>query len=133
MGLPLRLPEQRPPRPRSPRLPPLVPPTPTTQFARRQAADQPRLTGLWVPHLGRFPEAVEAGTEGAEGAEEVLEGARLLEVARRHRLVAGVADELLGHLPRLVVGGVEHPGPLRLLVDLVVEPREVEVERLRDG
>ena len=51
VGLPLRLPDQRPPRPSAPRLPALVQPTPTTQLARRPAADQPRLTGLWVPQL----------------------------------------------------------------------------------
>ena len=50
MGLPLRLPDQRPPRPSAPRLPALVQPTPTAQLARRPAADQPRLTGR-----GRIP------------------------------------------------------------------------------
>jgi transposase InsO family protein len=51
MGIPLRLPHQQPPRSRPLRLPPLVQPPPTTQLARRQATNQPRLTGLWVPHL----------------------------------------------------------------------------------
>ena len=51
MGLPLRLPHQRPPRPCPPRLPPLVQPPPTAQLTRRTATDQPRLTGLWVPQL----------------------------------------------------------------------------------
>ncbi len=45
VGLPLRLPDQQPPRPSTPRLPPLVQPTPTAQLTRRPAADQPRLTG----------------------------------------------------------------------------------------
>src|SRR5206468_1528365 len=52
VGLPLRLPQQRPPRPSTRRLPALVQPTPTTRLARRPAPDQPRLTGLWVPQLG---------------------------------------------------------------------------------
>src|SRR5213082_2851165 len=53
MGLPLRLPLKRPPRTSAPRLPPLVQPAPTTQLDRRPTTDQPRLTGLWVPHLDR--------------------------------------------------------------------------------
>ena len=60
MGLPLRLPHKRPPRPSTPRLPPLVQPPPTTQLARRPTTDQPRLTGLWAPHLvgwdGYYPD-----------------------------------------------------------------------------
>src|SRR6266511_4311579 len=51
MGLPLRLPLERAPSTSAARLPPLVQPTPTTQLARRPTADQPRLTGLWVPQL----------------------------------------------------------------------------------
>ena len=51
MGLPLRLPQQRPPRPSTPRLHPLVQPTPTTQLDRRQTPDQPRLTPLWASQL----------------------------------------------------------------------------------
>jgi transposase len=52
VGLSLRLPLERPPRPRSPWLPALVQQAPTPQLARRPTADQPCLTGLWVPHLG---------------------------------------------------------------------------------
>ena len=49
MGLPLRLPQQHPPRQSPRRLPPLVQPPPTTRLARRPTTNQPRLTGLWDP------------------------------------------------------------------------------------
>lgn len=54
VGIPLRLPHERSSRPSAPRLPALVQPAPTAQLTRRPTADQPRLTGLWVPHLGRL-------------------------------------------------------------------------------
>src|ERR1051325_10685794 len=80
-----------------------------------------------------MPEAVEARTIRPERAKEVLECPRLLEVPGVDRLVARVPAQLLDDLARLVVRGVEFARPLRLLVDPVVEPREVEVERLRNG
>src|SRR5262249_9636622 len=56
VGLPLRLPLERPPRPSTRRLHTLVQPTPTTRLTRRTTADQPRLTGPWVPQdLVRWP------------------------------------------------------------------------------
>jgi transposase InsO family protein len=51
MGIPLRLPKQRSPSQSTPRLPPLVQPPPTPRLARPTATNQPRLTGLWDPHL----------------------------------------------------------------------------------
>jgi Winged helix-turn helix len=54
VGLPLRLPDERAPRASTLPLPALVQPTPTAELARRQTADQPRRTGLWVPHLARL-------------------------------------------------------------------------------
>ena len=53
VGIPLRVPHERRPRSRTTRLPTLVQPTPTAQLARWPTTDQPRLTGLWVPHLAR--------------------------------------------------------------------------------
>src|SRR5262249_2150592 len=67
MGLPLRLPLQRTPRPRPRRLLPLIQPTPTTYLTRRPPTDQPRLTGLWVPHL-----AEGVGFSGAHEPRELL-------------------------------------------------------------
>src|SRR5205085_6457719 len=77
------------------RLPPLVQPTPTTRLARSTTADQPRLTGLWVPQLDAVLEALGLGEAlellqrvvldladplagDAEGAADLLERARLL-------------------------------------------------------
>src|SRR5205085_6185728 len=51
MGLPPRLPLERPPRPRAPQLPALVQPPPTAQLPRRPPTHQPRLTGPWVSQL----------------------------------------------------------------------------------
>jgi hypothetical protein len=73
VGLPLRLPRKRPPRPSPSRLPALVQPTPTTQLARRPPADQPRLTGLWVPQLdGCTRGVVHIKPLGATRVEEIL-------------------------------------------------------------
>src|SRR5947207_6504524 len=62
MGLPPRLPLERPPRPRAPQLPALVQPPPTAQLPRRPPTHQPRLTGPWVSQLDglrqRAPDAM---------------------------------------------------------------------------
>ena len=51
MGLPLRLPDQRPPRSSPPWVPEVVQPTKTPRLARGTTTDQPRLTRLWSVHL----------------------------------------------------------------------------------
>ncbi len=87
--------------------------------------------------LAGLGEAVE-GRSGSglrdphEEVEEVLERSRFLEPAHEDRLLAGVADQLLGDLARLVVGAVETARPGPLIADLVVQDGEVGVERLGD-
>ena len=76
-----------------------------------------------VEDLSRLPE---------HARHEVLERPRTLEAADADRLVAGVADQLLGHLAGVVVCGVEAARPDALLRDPVVQRGEVRVERLRD-
>ncbi len=95
VGLSLRLSDERPPAPAPSPATCAVQPTPTTQLARRPAADQPRLTGPWVPQLAglgrsatdrgssflRLPVGVEAARgrvdrpspRGADGRFEPLE------------------------------------------------------------
>src|SRR5439155_25001775 len=68
-----------------------------------------------------------------QAGDEVLESAGVLDAAGRNRLVAGVADQLLGDVARLVLRRVETAGSRPLVCDLVVERREVCVERLRNG
>src|SRR5205085_8209752 len=92
MVLPLRLPLQRPPRPRPGRLPSLVQPTPTTQLARRQAADQPPLTGLWVPQLDEGGDAADVSNDPA---------ACDLRRVGNHRVEVLVGDPLGDELRRL--------------------------------
>jgi len=51
MGIPLRLPDQRPPHPGPPRLGAVVQPTPPPQLPRQPATHQPCRTGPWSDHL----------------------------------------------------------------------------------
>jgi hypothetical protein len=60
----------------------------------------------------------------------VLEHASVLEAARVDGVVTGVANQLFGDLPRPIVGAVQVRRPGALGVNLVVDQREVEVERL---
>jgi len=83
--------------------------------------------------LARRREPVEHPAELPEQArDEVLEGACILEPAQALWDVAGIADELLGDFPGLVVGCVQADRMDTLVVDPVVQRREVRVEGLRD-
>ena len=68
---------------------------------------------------------------GEDERERVLELARVLQPAGRRRLVAGIADQLLGDSRASSSPGPRHRRPLLLLGQLVVGRGEVEVERLR--
>ena len=68
----------------------------------------------------------------AEQSDELLQRPGLLEPADGDRLVAGVADQALGHPTGAVVGGLEVARPRPLFVDPVVERRVLEVVRLGD-
>src|SRR5207248_10185738 len=69
--------------------------------------------------------------DGEEEREMLLEHARLVEPAGVDGVVAGVADQPLGDLARLVLRAVEAGRRYALCADLVVQVGEVEVERLR--
>ncbi len=69
MGLPLRLPDQQPPRQSAPRLPPVVQPTKTTRLTRSPTPDQPRLTRVWLLHLEPSHQRTCSAARGA-GTEE---------------------------------------------------------------
>ena len=56
----------------------------------------------------------------------------IFEPPGRHGFVAGISDQLLGHLAGLVLGGVQVARPHPLVVDGVVLIGEVRVERFRD-
>src|ERR1043166_4808961 len=74
------------------------------------------------PELSRWCEAIEDAADLAEDArEEVLERAGVLEPADGDRVVARVADQLLGHLACLVVGRVQATWANALVADLVVQ------------
>src|SRR6188472_4821910 len=90
-----------------------------------------RLDELGTPEPVEGVSAV-AQVCGGDG-EEVFERARVLERAPVDRIEARVADQLLHERAGLVVRGEEVARPRVLLVDLVVDAREVEVERLRHG
>src|SRR5262245_23102831 len=76
-------------------------------------------------------EAIEDAPDLREHAwDEVLERTCVLEAADAHGVVAGVADQLLRDRAGLLVGGIEAARLVALLADLVVEHREVRVERL---
>ena len=63
----------------------------------------------------------------------VLEQPRLVEPAQPDRVVAGVANQRLGELARLLVGRIEVARPCALARHLGVERRVVRAERLRNG
>ena len=64
--------------------------------------------------------------------EVVFQGPGIFEPPGRHGFVAGISDQLLGHLAGLVLGGVQVARPHPLVVDSVVLIGEVRVERFRD-
>src|SRR5580765_887308 len=86
--------------------------------------------------LSRRCEAVERSARldlREEVRHEVLERAGVLEPADGDRVVARIADELLRHVAGLRIRGEETAWARPLCVDLVVERREVGVDRFRDG
>src|SRR4029453_1053726 len=70
--------------------------------------------------LARFGVAVEERPEPGPGhpthhPEMLLQRPGLIQPADRDRVVAGVTDQLLGHLPRTVLGRIQVAGPPPLL------------------
>src|SRR6266536_4590238 len=115
-------------------------PAPNASHASRNASCQAgsRSSQLCMAEsleLSRRREAVEGAAEldlPEHAGHEVLERACVLDAAQGHGLVPRVADQLLGDLACVVVGGVEAARTHALVSDLVVQRGEVRVERLRD-
>lgn len=57
----------------------------------------------------------------------------MLQAADMHGVVAGVADQLLGHLLGGVLGHVQVARPHPLPVDVVIQDRPVNVNALATG
>src|SRR5262249_25693242 len=103
--------------------------------ARAGHARDPNL--LRRSKLAGRPVAIEEATQPsvvdrAHQGEGIPDHPGILEAARIDRLEAGVRDQLLDDLARLLLGRVEISGAGALLVDPVVHGRVVAVERLRD-
>src|SRR5439155_15446402 len=103
--------------------------SPTTGLARRER----RLSAAYLKLAGSREPVEDRGDLEEQPDHEVLERPRALEPAEIHRFVAGVADQLLCHLARLLVGRVQAARRHPLGADLIEEPPGIRIESLRDG